>query len=235
MVNENATTSVLLALNDNPTSMVMSYHLERYGFIVNSARTNESLLETAERIEPNIIVVDEDLPGNMNSSDTCNMLKNKARTKNAYIILASKAEEKKDTSIDSYIKKPFAPSELVGKIKAFAKENSTTATKKILCYHDIEMDVTAFKLTRFDKAIHLGPTEFKILQCLLELPGRVLSRDHIKNYVWGHNSQVEPRTIDVHINRLRNALKDNGDEVPLIRTIRASGYSLNAPRELVRV
>lgn len=233
MVNENATTSVLLALNDTPTSMVMSYHLERYGFIVNSARTNESLLETAERIEPNIVILDEDLPGDISSMATCNSLKKKTRTKNTAMIFAAKTEIE-NSSIDAFIKKPFSPSELVNKIKAFAKKN-TTATKKILCYHDIEMDVNALKITRFGKTIHLGPTEFKILQCLLELPGRILSRDHIKNYVWGHNSQVEPRTIDVHINRLRNALKDHGDEVPLIRTIRASGYSLNAPRELVRV
>jgi two-component system phosphate regulon response regulator PhoB len=97
------------------------------------------------------------------------------------------------------------------------------------------MNVNAFKVTRFGKSIHLGPTEFKILQCLLELPGRVLSREHIMNYVWGYNALVEQRTIDVHINRLRSALKDNGDELPLIRTIRSAGYSLNAPREVVRV
>ena len=126
------------------------------------------------------------------------------------------------------------PSELVSKIKVLASQHVPSNNNKIINYHDIEMNVSNFRVTRLGRVIHLGPNEFKIFQCFLELPGRVLSREHIMNYVWGHNSKIEPRTIDVHINRLRAALKNNDDELPLIKTIRSAGYSLNAPRELVR-
>ena len=233
MVNENKAISVLLAINDNPTLMVMSYHLERYGFIVNSVHSNEAVLEIVNRIEPNIVILDEELNGKLQCRDVCIVLKNRNKTKNTNIILLSAKEEFEEGLVDALIKKPFVPSALVSKIRSVANQD-VVATKKVLVYHDIEMNVEAFKVTRLNRAVQLGPTEFKILQCLLELPGRVLSREHIMNYVWGPSAQIEQRTIDVHINRLRNALKGEGDEIPLIRTIRASGYSLNAPRELVR-
>lgn len=233
MVSKNKAISVLLAIDDNSTLMVMSYHLERYGFIVNSAQSNEAILETVDRIEPNIVIIDESLKGNIQCRDVCIVLKSRNKTKNTNIILLSANEEIEENLVDAVIKKPFVPSALVNKIRSVANQD-IVATKKILSYHDIEMNVEGFKVTRLNKTIQLGPTEFKILQCLMELPGRVLSREHIMNYVWGPSAQIEQRTIDVHINRLRNALKGDGDEVPLIRTIRASGYSLNAPRELVR-
>ncbi len=235
MANKNSAPSILLALSDDPTLTVISYHLERYGFIVNSARNTEALLTSVERIEPDILIIDEALPGNLKPNDVCTVLKAKSRTKNINIILTTKTAQTNNPFINDYIMKPFVPSELVGKIKSFATKPMSNINQKIFNYHDIEMNVGTFKVTRFGRAIHLGPTEFKILQCFLELPGRILSREHIMNHVWGYNSQVEPRTIDVHINRLRTALKENEDEIPLIRTIRSAGYSLNIPRETVRV
>jgi two-component system phosphate regulon response regulator PhoB len=234
MANENYTPSVLLALSDDPTLTVISYHLERYGFIVNSARNTESILNSIERIEPDILIIDEDIPGTLKTSDVCSILKSKARTQNINIILTTKTPQINNSSINDHIIKPFVPSELVRKIKLFASKTITITNKRVLNYHDIEMNTDTFKVTRFGKTIHLGPTEFKILQCFLELPGRVLSREHIMNHVWGYSSQVDPRTIDVHINRLRSALKEHEDEIPLIRTIRSAGYSLNIPYETVR-
>jgi len=192
------------------------------------------LLDTVERIEPNIIILDEDTAGILKPSDVCSILKNNPKTNNIKIILASKTAQLDNSVINDYIIKPFVPSELVSKIKSFATKHVSSSNKKIIRYHDIEMNINTFRVTRLGKTIHLGPNEFKIFQCFLELPDRVLSREHIMNYVWGHNSQVEPRTIDVHINRLRAALKDNEDELPLIKTIRSAGYSLSAPRELAR-
>lgn len=234
MANKNSASSILIALSDEATLTVISYHLERYGFIVNSARNTEALLNTAEHIEPDILIIDEALPGNLKPSDVCTVLKAKSRTKNINIILTTKTPQANNPFINDYIIKPFVPSELVSKIKSFATKPISNLNKKIFNYHDIEMNIDTFRVTRFGKVIHLGPTEFKILQCFLELPGRVLSREHIMNHVWGYNSQVEPRTIDVHINRLRTALKENEDEIPLIRTIRSAGYSLNVQRETVR-
>ena len=233
MAGENATKSVLLALKDASTLAVMSYHLERYGFIVNSCKNTDLMNEAINKIEPTVIVYDADLEGNSNGNEICAAIKSNPKTKNTNIILVSKEAEYDIKSFDDRVSKPFSPSELVAKIKTFANI-SMVSTQKILSYHDIEMHVNAYKVSRAGQEIHLGPTEFKILQCLIELPGKVLSREHIMNYVWGYSAQVEQRTIDVHINRLRSALKDGGDEVPLIRTIRAAGYSLTAPRALVR-
>ena len=235
MSERNSAASILLVLNDYSTLAVISYHLERYGFIVNSARNTESIITSVERIEPSILILDEETPGELRPSDICAILKTKNKTKNIHIIYASKIEQKNNVFINDSILKPFVPSELVNKIKAFFAKTTISNNKKIINYHDIEMNIGSFRVSRLGKQIHLGPTEFKILQCFLELPGRILSREHIMNHVWGYNSQVEPRTIDVHINRLRTALKENDDELPLIRTIRSAGYSLSAPNVAVKV
>ncbi|MCT4635580.1 MAG: winged helix-turn-helix domain-containing protein [Rickettsiales bacterium] len=227
--------SILLALKDNPTLTVLSYHLERHGFIVNSSYNTEDLFIAIERIEPSILIVDEDIPGEVGVNVLCANLKAKYQTKNIHIILVSKNSQEGNTNISDYILKPFVPSEMVSKVKALANEKISYTNNKILSYNGIEMQVGSFKVSRLGKAIHLGPTEFKILQCFLELPGKVLSREHIMNHVWGYGSQVEPRTIDVHINRLRSALKEDEDETSLIRTIRSAGYSLNVVRSTVKV
>lgn len=234
MANKNLKPSVLLALRDEPTSTVISYHLDRYGFLVNTARNTESILNSIEHIEPDILIIDEEMPGTLKASDICSILKTKSKTSNINIILTTKEPQENNIYINDHLMKPFVPSELVKKIKSIASETTPITTKKTINYHDIEMNIDTFKVSRCGKTIHLGPTEFKILQCFIELPGKVLSREHIMNHVWGYNNHVDPRTIDVHINRLRSALKDHEDELPLIRTIRSAGYSLNMAYETVK-
>lgn len=232
-------TSILLALSDKPTLTVISYYLERCGFVINAATTTEELLTSIDRIEPNILILDEDLLGNSKVENICASIKTKNRTKNINVILITKDSKKvTHNHFNDFISKPFVPSELINKIRTYNSSsnnnNTTNNTNKILSHDEIEMNVNSFRVSRFGKVIHLGPTEFKILQCFLELPGKVLSREHIMNHVWGYNSQVEPRTIDVHINRLRIALKNDSDESSIIRTIRSAGYSLNTTNSLVR-
>lgn len=228
--------SILLSIKDNSTLTVLSYHFERCGFIVNSARNMEELSQAVDRIEPNILVVDEEIGDGSSVRELCRILKLRNKTKNIHIILLSKNAVKNVEYVNDFIVKPFVPSELVTKIKNFANTVSANVSRsKILQYNDIEMQVDSFKVSRSGKQIHLGPTEFKILQCFLELPGKVLSREHIMNHVWGYGSDIEPRTIDVHINRLRVALKEDDDELSIIRTIRSAGYSLNMVRSLVKV
>jgi two-component system phosphate regulon response regulator PhoB len=236
MANKNSISSVLIALSDIPTLTIISYHLERYGFVVNNVSTTDSFLKSVERIEPSIIILDEDMPGSMKTKDLCSILKNNPKTNHINIVYISKAAVVENQNINDSLIKPFIPSELVGKVKALSThtQSKTSNNKRTINYHDIEMNLSTFRVSRQGRQIHLGPNEFKIFQCFLELPGKTLSREHIMNYVWGHNSHVEPRTIDVHINRLRSALKNNDDEMPLIKTIRSSGYSLNMPKELVR-
>ncbi len=227
MSEKKSTTSIVLALNDSSTLTIISYHLERYGFIVNAAQSNEMLLEMVRSISPNIIIIDEDTPGTLKAKELCHFLKYNEKTKNIKIILVSKEKQKNIDSIDDYIVKPFVPSEVVNKIKAFVPQGIQVNHKKILSFKDVEMNVSIFRVMRGDKVIHLGPNEFKILQCFLELPDKILSREHIMNYVWGKDVHVEPRTIDVHINRLRSALARSDDKNSLIKTIRSSGYVLS--------
>lgn len=223
-------TSILLALNDKSTLTVISYHLEREGYVINSSNSTDEIFNSIHRIEPHIIIIDEETPGKTKVKDICAALKNKSRTKNIHIILVTRNSKIDPEFINNYVTKPFAPSELINKIKELNISpftNNTPITNKTLGYNGIDMHVNSFKVLRDGKIIHLGPTEFKILQCFLELPEKVLSREHIMNHVWGYNSNVEPRTIDVHINRLRLALKSENDEDSIIRTIRSAGYSLN--------
>ena len=220
-------TSILMALKDDSTLAILSYHLERCGFIVNSTSKVEGVIASIDRIDPDIIILDKDISGSPKIDDICMGIKTTTRTKNIKIILATEDSQKDNKFIDDYIVKPFVPSELIKKIKAFVSKTTTYSNNRILSYNGIEMSVSSFKVTRLGKVIHLGPTEFQILQCFLELPEKILSREHIMSHAWGHNSRVEQRTIDVHINRLRIALKDNDDDDSIIRTIRSAGYSLN--------
>ncbi len=226
--------SILLALKDNPTLTVLSYHLERYGFVINSASNTEELLIEVGRINPNILIVDEDISSISEVNAICSSLKSKYKTKKFHIILASKSPQDNNHNINDYILKPFVPSAIVAKIQAFANEKLLYSNGKTLSYKGIEMQVDSFKVSRLGRAIHLGPTEFKILQCFLELPEKTLSRKYIMNHVWGYDSDVEARTVDVHINRLRSALKEDGEESSLIRTIRSEGYSLNVTFSMVK-
>jgi two-component system phosphate regulon response regulator PhoB len=235
MINSNPNSSVIIALSDVPTLTIISYHLERLGFVVNTVNNTDGILDTIERIDPSILILDEDLTGQQSPINICSLLKNNPRTKEIKIIFASKNENLAKENFNEFLTKPFVPSHLFKKISNLSNnKNVVNQSKRIITYHDIEMNVTNFRVIRNGRIIHLGPNEFKIFQCFLEHPGKTLSREHIINYVWGHNDQVEPRTIDVHINRLRTALKNNELEAPLIKTIRSSGYALSAPRELIR-
>jgi two-component system, OmpR family, phosphate regulon response regulator PhoB len=235
MKNANANSSIIVALSDVATMTIISYHLERIGFIVSKAQNTDILLNIIDRLEPNMIIIDEDLPGAQSAKNICTYLKNTPQTSNIKIIYVASQKNDDLGFATDHIIKPFVPSQLVQKVNSQLSMQEKNLGKKIISYQDIEMNLTTFRISRNGRNIHLGPNEFKIFQCFLEHPGKILSREHIMNYVWGHNSQVEPRTIDVHINRLRSALKNSEDEIPLIKTVRSSGYSLCAPKEFARV
>jgi two-component system, OmpR family, phosphate regulon response regulator PhoB len=231
-MSENFVPSVLLVEPDESLLTILSYNLERYGFIVNTAKDADAAVKMAERIQPDIAIIDQDISGSLSGIEICTIIRTKAATKNTPLILITSDSNNLDAikgienGINDYIIKPFAPSELVARIKTIFRKTRPISSSKVLIYKDLQMNIGSYKVTRGSRNIHLGPTEFKILQCLMELPTKILSREHIMNHVWGYNSQVEPRTIDVHINRLRMALKNDNDDLPLIRTIRSAGYCL---------
>jgi two-component system phosphate regulon response regulator PhoB len=225
--------SVLIGSKDTPTLTVLSYHLERSGFFVNSGKNLDEFFKSIDRLEPLIIALDEEI---IVGDILENVIKNiRNKTKKTHIILLAKQQPIESVGVDDYLLKPFSLSELLVKIKSYKIQPSVSANSaRVLNYNDIQMYVDSYRVTRDGREIHLGPTEFKILQCFLEIPEKVLSRDHILTHVWGHGTDIDPRTIDVHINRLRSALKEESDDMSIIRTIRSAGYSLNIMKKLAR-
>lgn len=132
-----------------------------------------------------------------------------------------------NSGADDYITKPFSPSELVARVRAVMRRSRPDALDERLGFADISMDLAAHRVLRSGRPIHLGPTEFRLLRFLLEHPKRVFSREHLLDGVWGHDVYVEPRTVDVHIRRLRKALNGPGER-DLVRTVRSAGYALDA-------
>ena len=133
-----------------------------------------------------------------------------------------------NSGADDYITKPFSPSELIARIRAVLRRTRPASETDTLSFEDLEMDLVAHKVRRNDRDIHLGPTEFRLLRHFLEHPGRVFSREQLLDRVWGPDVYVEPRTVDVHIRRLRKAINEE-PELDLIRTVRSAGYALDKP------
>ena len=236
---QNNIPTILIVESDDNLLTVLSYNLERSGFIVNTAKDATTALLTAERVRPDIVILEENLSGKLSSSEICTILENKPSTKHIPVLLITLEAEKakklqaQHSNIIEFVVKPFAQSDIIAKVKSlYKKEQPKSSNHQLLNYKNLSMNTTSYRVTKDGQAIHLGPTEFKILQCLMQLPSRILSREDIMSHVWGYNSQIEPRTIDVHINRLRTALKNDNqieavDKTPSIKTIRSAGYCLN--------
>jgi two-component system phosphate regulon response regulator PhoB len=127
---------------------------------------------------------------------------------------------------DDYVTKPFSPRELVARVGAVLRRVRPALAGERLQYSDIEMDTVTHKVRRNGSTVMLGPTEFRLLKHFLEHPGRVFSRERLLDSVWGRDSDIEPRTVDVHIRRLRKAI-NLGDQPDIIRTVRSAGYALD--------
>jgi two-component system phosphate regulon response regulator PhoB len=233
--------NIILVNSEESLLTVLSYNIERCGFIVHTHNNLDTAVTASEQIAPSVIIIDDNSENaptkgkfNYTVEEAILAFKEKFNTKNTPIILLTSNKDKYinnakvESLISSYIQKPFVPSMLVSKIRSLKNTRVEVSQNRFLEFRDIRMNVGSYKVTRNGKNIHLGPTEFKILQCLMELPTKVLTREHIMRHVWGHNSHVDPRTIDVHINRLRSALKnDNERDFLLIRTVRSVGYCLS--------
>jgi two-component system phosphate regulon response regulator PhoB len=210
---------------------LLKYNLTASGFVVDVCFDGDSALDNIfGDIKYDLIIVDWMLP-NISGLELCRRVRKDKTTKNIpLIMLTAKGEEEDklrafETEIDDYITKPFSVNELVARIKAVLKRLRPIFYNEVLTYKGIQLDVSTHRVTRDETEINLGPTEFNLLRFLMENQGKVFSRQQLLDYVWTTSPYVEPRTVDVHIRRLRKALNE-GFEYDPIRTIRSAGYSL---------
>ncbi|WP_414695522.1 phosphate regulon transcriptional regulator PhoB [Pedomonas sp.] len=223
---------VLLAEDDASLTELLTYNLEQEGFEVLHAADGEEAMALAQEQNPDIAILDWMIPY-LSGIEICRRLRRQPETANLPIIMLTARSEESDrirgleTGADDYITKPFSPRELVARIKAVLRRLRPALTGAPLAYSGIELDTTTHKVVRDGKAIALGPTEFRLLRHFMEHPRRVFSREQLLDSVWGHDVEVELRTVDVHIRRLRKAL--NVDDLPdVIRTVRSAGYALDS-------
>ena len=224
---------VLVVEDQEALVTMLRYNLERAGFRVNTAEDGEEALLAATEEVPDLILLDWMLPL-MSGIEVCRQLRSKSDTRRVPIImLTARGEETDklrglDSGCDDYITKPFSPAELIARINAVLRRSKPELSSELLTFEDLAMDLVAHRVRRNGQDIHLGPTEFRLLRHLMQHPGRVFTREQLLDSVWGRDVYVEPRTVDVHIRRLRKAL-NQGDDDDLIRTVRSAGYSLDRP------
>ena len=223
---------ILIVEDEPPLVEVIKYNFESAGFRTTVASDGNEALFQAEELLPELIILDWMLP-ERSGIEVCRELRKRKSTKATPIIMLTARSEEIDkvkgleNGADDYIVKPFSPKELIARSRALLRRTKPGFVENKLYYADLEMDLEAHRVFRNGNAIHLGPTEYRLLNVLLERPTRVYSREQLLDRVWGHDIYVEERTVDVHIRRLRKAL-DGNDGQNLIRTVRGGGYSLDA-------
>jgi two-component system phosphate regulon response regulator PhoB len=222
---------VLVVEDEEALATLLDYNLEKEGFRVERAGDGEEGLLKVEEEVPDLILLDWMLP-KVSGVEVCRQLRARPETKRTPVLmLTARGEETDkvrglDTGADDYVVKPFAMSELTARIRALLRRTRPELVEERLEYADIVLDRGSRRVTRQGRNVHLGPTEFRLLDFLMQRPGRVFSRERLMDAVWGPNTYVELRTVDVHVGRLRKALRVGGADDP-IRTVRSAGYALD--------
>ncbi len=222
---------ILVMEDEDALATLLSYNLEKEGYrVVVASDGEEGMLQIEERL-PDLVLLDWMLP-KLSGIEVCRRIRGKSETRNMPIImLTARGEESDrirglDTGADDYLTKPFSMSELIARIRAVLRRIRPGLADDRLNHGDIVIDRVAHRVRRAGNEIHLGPTEFRLLDHLMQHPGRVFSREQLLDAVWGSDVYVEARTVDVHVGRLRKALNVEGTVNP-IRTVRSAGYSLD--------
>jgi two-component system phosphate regulon response regulator PhoB len=226
---------VMIVEDEAPLVTLLKYNLEKEGFgVCEASDGEEALVQIAER-KPDVVLLDWMLPL-VSGIEVCRQIRRSPQSRALPIIMLTARGEEGDkirglnSGADDYITKPFSPSELVARVRAVIRRAKPDVSDESLTFADVAMDLAAHRVVRNGRPIHLGPTEFRLLRFLLEHPGRVFSRERLLDAVWGHDVYVEPRTVDVHIRRLRKALNGPHD-LDIIRTVRSAGYALDEARD----
>ena len=223
---------ILVVEDDKSISDLISLHLKKNNFEYLVVHNGEDALSHLDNFMPDFIILDWMIPG-LSGIEVLRRIRNKQEYKNLPILMltAKNSEQDKiisfESGLDDYITKPFLPSELIARVKAILKRTSqSNQDQENLIFNEIKINTVQKKAYRGDRRLNLGPTEFNILFFLLKNKQRVFSREQILNKIWPNQVNVELRTVDVHIRRLRKELNQN-EEKDIIRTVRSAGYSLD--------
>ena len=223
---------LLLVEDDAALAELLLWHFRREEFEVEHTADGEEALLLAQESPPDLVLLDW-MVESLSGIEVCRRLRRMADTANVPIIMLTARGEEEDrvrgleTGADDYVTKPFSPRELLARVGAVLRRVRPGLAGERLAYADIEMDTASHRVRRGGSPVMLGPTEFRLLKHFLEHPGRVFSRERLLDSVWGRDSDIEPRTVDVHIRRLRKAI-NLADAPDVIRTVRSAGYALDS-------
>jgi two-component system phosphate regulon response regulator PhoB len=224
---------ILLVEDDRALAELIRFHLERDGFEVVGTADGEEALLLARETPPDLVLLDWMIEG-VSGIEVCRRLRRLEGTSRIPVIMITARGEEGDrvrgleTGADDYVTKPFSPRELMARVGAVLRRSRPALAGETLTFADLEMDLAAHRVRRGGDTISLTPSEFRLLRHFLENPRRVFTREGLLDTVWGRDSEVEFRTVDVQVRRIRKALNAGG-RPDLIRTVRSAGYALEAP------
>ena len=222
---------ILIVEDDEALSQLLSYNLGKEGFDVTTSLDGDAALEALADMTPDLVLLDWMLP-HVSGIEICRQIRARTASRDLPVIMLTARGEEGDRvrglelGADDYVIKPFSMTELVARVRALLRRSRPAVAGDVATYHDIVLDRETRRVRRGPRDVHLGPTEFKLLDVLMQRPGRVYSREQLLDRVWGQDIYIEPRTVDVHVGRLRKALNRRGDRDP-IRTVRSAGYALD--------
>jgi two-component system, OmpR family, phosphate regulon response regulator PhoB len=222
---------VLVVEDEAALATMLRYNLEKQGFRVEEAADGQEALTRIAETPPDLVLLDWMLPV-MSGIEVCRQIRRRAGTRDLPVIMVTARTEDQDAvrglnmGADDYITKPFSMEALLARMRALLRRTSPVPAKGQIKFHDIVMDLASHRVQRGGRQVHLGPTEFRLLEFFMQHPRRVFSREELLDAVWGPDIHVEPRTVDVHIRRLRKSINGR-EELDVVRTVRAAGYALD--------